>query len=111
MRAWSCWRRLLSSVPIGGILDQGVLEAVGRLGRRAAAEDQLGCDQLVEGGLRAAASGRSATAASSAWENSRPIAAPIWATSLTGARRSRRAIRESWSVAGIASGGRGPESS
>ena len=34
---------------VGGVLDQGVLEAVGRLGRRAAAEDQLGCDQLVEG--------------------------------------------------------------
>ena len=35
---------------VGGVLDQRVLEAVGRLGRRAAAEDQLGRDQLVERG-------------------------------------------------------------
>ena len=37
---------------IGGVLDQRVLEAVGGLGRRAAAEHQLGCDQLVEGGAQ-----------------------------------------------------------
>jgi hypothetical protein len=33
---------------VGGVLDQGVLEAVGRVGRRAAAEDQLRSDELVE---------------------------------------------------------------
>ena len=37
---------------VGRVLDQGVLEAVGGLGRRAAAEDQLGRDQLVEGGAQ-----------------------------------------------------------
>jgi len=36
---------------VGGVLNEGVLEAVGDLGRAAAAVDQLGCDQLVEGGL------------------------------------------------------------
>ena len=111
MRAWSCWRLDLEQGAVGGVLDQRVLEGVGRLGRRAAAEDQLGGDQLVERGAAAPSSGRSATAASSSWENSRPIAAPICATSLTGARRSSRAISESCSVAGIASGGSGPASS
>ena len=38
---------------IGGVLHQRVLEDVDRLGRRAAAEDQLGRDQLVEGRLAA----------------------------------------------------------
>jgi hypothetical protein len=37
---------------VGRVLDQGVLEAVGRLGWDAAAEYQLGCDQLIEGGLQ-----------------------------------------------------------
>ena len=37
---------------VGGVLDQRVLEAVGRIGRGAAAEDQLGGDQLVERGLQ-----------------------------------------------------------
>ena len=38
---------------VGGVLDQRVLEAVGRLGRGAAAEHQLGGDQLVERGRAA----------------------------------------------------------
>jgi hypothetical protein len=92
---------------VGGVLDQRVLEAVDDIGRGAAAVDQLGRDQLVERGLQL----RSATAASSAWENSRPSAAPIWATSLIGARRSSRASSESCRVDGSASGGSGPASS
>ena len=44
------------------------------------------------------------TASSNRRENSRPIAAAICAVSRTGARRSRRAIRESCKVEGIASG-------
>src|SRR5262245_5017817 len=44
-------------------------------------------------------------------ESSRPITAPICATSLTGAKRSRRAIRLSCKVAGMASGGNGPVNS
>src|SRR5215831_17534187 len=38
------------------------------------------------------------------------MAAPIWAISFTGAKQSSRAISESWRVAGMASGGRGPSS-
>ena len=108
MRAWSCWRRDLRQGAVGRVLDQGMLEGVGRVGRRAVTEHELGRDQLVQGGLQLRL-GRSATAASSAWENSRPMAAPICATSLTRASRSRRASSESCSVAGIASGGRGRE--
>jgi hypothetical protein len=37
---------------IGGVLDQGVLEAVNGVGRAAAAEDEFGRDQLVEGGIQ-----------------------------------------------------------
>jgi hypothetical protein len=33
---------------IGGVLDQGVLETVGRVGRAAAAKHELGADQLIE---------------------------------------------------------------
>ena len=32
---------------VGGVLDQRVLETVGRLGRRAVAEHQLGGDELI----------------------------------------------------------------
>ena len=49
------------------------------------------------------ASGLSATEASRAWENSRPIAAPICATALAGPRRSSRAISEACRLAGTAS--------
>src|SRR5215831_7673153 len=57
---------------------------------------------------RNAGSSRPATARSSGYENSRPIAAPICAISLTGASRSRRAANESCNVAGMAKGGNGP---
>ena len=95
---------------VGSVLDQRMLEGVGRLGRRATAEDQLRADQLLKG-ITQLVRDIGATAASRSWENSRPITAPVWATSLTGARRSRRAISESCSVVGIASGGRAPDSS
>ena len=87
-----------------------MLEAIGRLGRGAAAVHQLGGDQLVERGLELRL-GPVGDRGEQGVENSRPSAAPIWAISLTGARRSRRASSESWSVAGIASGGSGPDSS
>ena len=65
---------------------------------------------------RSSAAARSAcgidtTAASNSWSNSRPMQAPICATSFTGARRSSRAISESCSVAGIAKDGSVPTSS
>ena len=53
------------------------------------------------------ASGLRTTAASSAWENSRPIAAPICATSLAGPSRSSRAISEACRLAGTARAGDG----
>jgi len=37
---------------IRDVLDQGVLEAVGDLGQRAVAEDQLGSNQFVESALQ-----------------------------------------------------------
>ena len=85
---------------IGGVLDQGVLETVGRVGRAATAKHELGAD-LRSSPLSHCSCGRSATAAMSSWENSRPITAPIWASSLTVAGRSSRAISESCRFAGI----------
>ena len=49
-----------------------------------------------------------ATADSRSCRNSRPIAAPIWAASRIGAERSRRAIRLSCKLDGMAGGGSGP---
>ena len=57
------------------------------------------CSELADSGAAAANSGR---------ENSRPMTAPIWAISLAGPSRSRRAVKESSSDAGTARGGRGP---
>ena len=48
-------------------------------------------------------SGRPASAAIVRWSKLRPITAAIWATSLTGCKRSSRAISESCSVVGITS--------
>jgi hypothetical protein len=57
---------------------------------------------------RSSASGLSTTAANSACENSRPIAAPICVNSLAGApSRSSRAIREACKVAGTATAAEG----
>ena len=52
-------------------------------------------------------SGLSATSASKACENSRPITAPICATSLAGPSRSSRAISEACRLAGTAIAGEG----
>ena len=70
---------------IGRVLHQRVLEGVDRVRRRPAAEDQLGVDQLVQR-VGSSSSDSGATAASSSWLNSRPITAPICATSRTGAK-------------------------
>jgi hypothetical protein len=48
-----------------------------------------------------------ATAASSGWENSRPIAAPICATSFAEPSRSSRAINDACKLAGTAGAGAG----
>ena len=95
--------------PVGCILDQGVLEAVDRLGRDTAAEHQLGGDQLVEGGLKL---------------RLRPVGDRGEQRVKTRGRSRRRSgllldRREAIEAgeqgivecAGMASGGRGPESS
>jgi len=56
---------------------------------------------------RNSASGLSTTADKTEWENSRPIAAPICASSLAEPSRSSRAINEAWRLAGtVEEGGR-----
>ena len=73
----------LSRALIGGVADQGVLEGVVGLGRRAAAEDQLGGSRDLSRAPSSASGDRSAIAVRAAWSNSRPMTAAIWATSLT----------------------------
>ena len=58
--------------------------------RRAVAGDQAAMRRSSADAV--SASGLRATATRSVCENSRPIAAPIWATSLAGPSRSRRAL-------------------
>ena len=84
MRACRCWRRDFEQGAVGGVLDQRVLEGVGR--HRAACRGGRPARPRPAGRARrrSSASGRSATAASRAWGNSRPSAAPICAISLTG---------------------------
>jgi hypothetical protein len=79
---------------VSRVLDQRMFENVVCLGRRAPREDELGCDQSLELPTRAAPLVEE-TDSSSRNGNSRPIAAPICATPLTGASRSSRAIGES----------------
>src|SRR5271168_5268741 len=52
-----------------------------------------------------AGSSRPVTRARSAWENSRPIAAPICATLLADPSRSSRDISEAWRLAGTGNAG------
>ena len=88
------------------ILDQGMLEDVRRLRWQPLLVRELGLGQLVRL-PRKVASSQGAMACNNSYENSRPSVAPSCASPLIVARRSSRAIRESWSVAGIAGGGRG----
>ena len=90
---------------VGGILHQRVLEGVGGIRRRAAAIDQPGLGQLARAPPRAVRRCSAEMRASSSYENSRPMHAPIWTMSFTGARRSSRASSESRSEVGMASDG------
>jgi hypothetical protein len=82
------------------------MEGVFRVGRGAAAVDQLGAGQLRQSVLESC--GRIEAAAEiSSRENWRPKAAPICATSRTGASRSSLANNEACKLAGIAKGARG----
>ena len=88
------------------VLHQRVLEDVGRLRRRAPLERRpapTSCSSAASARPR-----RCANASSNSNENSRPITAPICATSLTAEpSRSSRAISEACSVAGTRERGRG----
>ena len=95
---------------IGGVLDQGVLETVGRVGGAATAKHELGADQLIEPDFQLLLRPVGDCCDELAGEFA-AVTAPIWASSLTGASRSSRAISESCRFAGIASGGSGPASS
>jgi hypothetical protein len=84
----------------GGLFDYEVYSASGGMPRRyiipaptSSARASSSCGR-----------GIGATAAISSCENRRPSAAPICATSRTGARRSSRAKSEACKLAGIASG-------
>ena len=87
---------------IGGVFDQSVLEQVGRVRCDSSTEDQLVEPTSFSIPSVNCGSASGDTIASSSWLNSRPITAPIWASSFTGNSRSRRAINESRNVAGIA---------
>src|SRR6516162_671513 len=97
---------LLASVPeqgaVRGILDQRMLEGVFRVGRAPAAEDKLGSDELRQCIVQLRLRHRRDRADRSC-EKCLPKAAAICATSRTAAKRSSRASREAWSVAGIVS--------
>ena len=91
---------------IGRVLHQGMLEQVGRMRRHALPEQQAGLMRRSSADP-SSASGLRTTKASRAWENSRPIAAPICATSLAGPSRSSRAISDACKLAGTARAGDG----
>ena len=110
MRAWISRLRPRSRRGVGGVPHERVLEAVGRVGWGAVAGRSARPRRAATVRRRASSRRARKTAASRSRGNSRPIAAAVCATSLTGASRSRRASSESWSVAGIASAGSGPRS-
>ena len=92
------------------VLDQRVLERVDGLGRRAAAEDQLGADQLVEGVAQFVGGHRR--------DRGEYLVAELAADHGADLRHlldRREAVearhQESCKVVGIASGGSGPDSS
>ena len=99
--------RLAQQRAIGRVLHQRVLEQISCMRRHALPEQQTGRNETVERRLPSSASGLRTTAASSACENSRPIAAPICATSLAEPSRSSRAISEACRLAGTARAGDG----
>jgi hypothetical protein len=88
------------------VLHQSVLEQVCRVRRRPLPEQQAGLNEALDAAPNSA-SGLRTSAASRAWEESRPIAAPICATSLAEPSRSSRAIRDACKLAGTARGGDG----
>ena len=97
----------LEQALIGGILHQRMLERVARLGRDSASIHEFGLFELLQGAFELRAIGTGHGGQQPMVEDA-ANAAPIWATSLAGESRSRRAIKESCSVDGIAREGNGP---
>ena len=85
--------RIAEQSAVGSILNQGMLEQIGRVRWGALPKKQAGCNKAIKRqmkfGLRLGT-----TADNRPYENSRPIAAPICATSFAGPSRSSRAISE-----------------
>src|SRR5262249_60037008 len=94
--------RLPQQRPIGRVPHQGMLEQVGGVRRHALPEQQTGRNQAVD-----RRSQLRLRLASGAWEKSRPIVAPICATSLAAPSRSSRAISDACKLAGTAEAGNG----
>ena len=99
-RRWSAWRRLRAGCG-RPIADQRVLETIGRRGRRAFDEHEIGLDEAFERGSQGGLT-QPADLASNEKEKSRPRTAPIGATSRATRSRSSRAASDCWRVAGIA---------
>ena len=74
--------------------------------RHALPKHQSSRNEAIDRRLEFASDFRT-TATNSAWENSRPIAAPICAISFAGPSRSSRAISEACRLAGTATDGDG----
>ena len=92
---------------VGSVLHQRVFEGILGVRRNTAPEDQLGGCELVEGVVQLLLR-YFRDCAYELVRDERPSAAPIWATSRIGARRSRRARSDACSDVGIATGAMGP---
>ena len=93
---------------VGGVLHQRVLEQIGGVRRRPAAEQQPGLGQPVEPRTQLRARPPAPPARSGRSRTRGRCTAPICPISLaTGPSRSRRAISEACKVAGIGSAGSG----
>src|SRR5262245_4423731 len=96
-------QRAVSNVPY-----QCMLEKVGRVRRARSCRSSKPARMRRSSVVRSSASGLRTTAASRGWVNSRPIAAPICASSLAGPpSRSSRAMSEACRLGGTPSAGDG----
>ena len=86
---------------VGRVPDERMLEAVHCIRRLAALRDDIGLDELFEGGRERRRARADTTAPTSSNENSCPMIDAASATSLAGPSRSSRATRLSCSVAGM----------
>ena len=107
MRAWSARRGSRSNVPYAASCTRACLKRYVACGATPCRKSNPAATSRSSAKLTSA-SGLPTTLATSACENSRPIAAPICATSFAGPRRSRRAIREACKLGGTVRAGMEP---